>query len=324
MGRVPDFQHLEAISCSFRCRIQDHVLIARSPTNSTFIDSVRKVCASDTQHSRKLLMHHVQDNLRGRSDRILRKLSFAELQSSCRTTSVCSNSLLACRGAVIGTMRKTIDNRQSNTMLNYFGQPVRSISRKPVSLICQAVSTCMSSGPRGAPSFDFDRVLKGFSCGFFWACDPCGAIMELVGMFSMSHERLDLRSQWLEESDCIAHISHVHPDRNVPIRQVIKCLRFLGPLLLLAPVNLMPSNAIEFLQTSGFVFDRSHEIVCYVLMCHGRSGDVLTQLEKCRPYPCGGNLHVATPVPTNEGNTRNEKFHRSKNDGGTNPHQTDR
>ena len=50
--------------------------------------------------------------------------------STCKPNSDSSKIFIACRGAVIGTMRKTIDNRQSNTMLNNFEKRVRSFFRK--------------------------------------------------------------------------------------------------------------------------------------------------------------------------------------------------
>ena len=134
---------------------------------------------------------------------------------------------------------------------------------------------------------------------------------------TMSHKRLALHSQRPEESDCTDHISHVLPQGVVKSSSgsSVSCVcdqtRFLRPPLLLAPVTFMPINAIEYLQTSWFVFEKSHDTVCYVLICHGRPHDVLTQPVGCRPYPRGGNLNRSktTPVPTNERNTRNGKFH---------------
>ena len=135
----------------------------------------------------------------------------------------------------------------------------------------------------------------------------------------MSHKRLDLRSQRLEESDCTDHISHVLPQSaqsssGSSVLCVCDHTLFLRPPLLLASVTFMPINAIEFLQTSWFVHEKSHDIVCYVLTCHGRPDDVMTQPVGCRPYPRGGNLNRSktTPVPTNERNTRNGKFHLPK------------
>ena len=132
--------------------------------------------------------------------------------------------------------------------------------------------------------------------------------MERIGTFygplltTMSHKRLDLHSQRLEESDGTNHISHVLPQgTQSSSHQVVLRYRVFATKRAFSGLpcflRLMPINAMEHLQTSWFVFDRSHDIVCYVLICHGRPDDVLTQPVGCRPYPRGSNLNRSKTFP---------------------------
>ena len=130
----------------------------------------------------------------------------------------------------------------------------------------------------------------------------------------MGHKRLDLLSQRLKEFDCTEHISeiygntfmpHVLPQcANVSSRRVdlpslrVETVAFSSLPSLLRPTTSCQSVRENDIRTSGFVFDKSHNVVSggattchpmlwYVLTCRARAADVLAKHVELRPYPCG-------------------------------------
>ena len=89
---------------------------------------------------------------------------------------------LACRGVVIGTMRATIENRQSNTMQHHFRQRVQSCFPRNRFKCAQrrcpthTVSIAMSRGESTSPAFSHLpvrlnlRVVDRFGLSFHVLC----------------------------------------------------------------------------------------------------------------------------------------------------------
>ena len=184
-----------------------------------------------------------------------------------------------------------------------------AFSPSAVSLICQALSSCKSAGPPGAASFDLERALNGFSCGsgsFLDSSLACGP-----GDVASSLAERHCFSEWSWSAGCflwtlidndeseafgsavaaariislhriyLARPSEMYPFVKSSSGSSVSCVcdetRSLRPLLA-SRASQLDADQCDRISSSGFVFDRSHEIACHVLICKDRPDDVLTQL----------------------------------------------
>ena len=155
-GRAISLCPISGIWKRFRVRFgfQDHSLIAKSPTNSTFIESVRgSICIS--QHVEEVWRYQLSVQI---------KIKF-RVHTLLMFESVSYPSLLG-HQFILNFLNSRLWTRAVGLTASL---------ASAVSLICQAVSSCKASG----------RALKGFSCGSCsfldssLACGPCDVATSL-------------------------------------------------------------------------------------------------------------------------------------------------